>query len=398
MSAIILTTLCALLLIPTMILFVEVAAAIMPGDRPAPLAGMRPQRIAVLIPAHNEETTIANTLKAIAPQLNQDDWILVVADNCSDQTEKIARGVGAEVIAREHLTLRGKGYALAHGVRHLEKNAPDVVIIIDADCLVQSGSIAILATTAAASGRPVQALYRMRAPAGAGLRLRIAEFAWLIKNHVRPLGLYRMGLPCQLMGTGMAFPWACIRAAPLATGHLTEDLKLGLDLARRGCPPLFCDQAVVTSDFPTSDEGIRSQRVRWEHGHLRSILSDGPKLLLESTIRLDLALGVMALDLSVPPLALLAMLIAAAWAVSLPLEIAAQMNLPFLMAVGSALLFGAAVTLSWRHFGRRTLSGRDLALASIYAICKVPLYLQFLVKPQSKWVRSERGPSDQPKA
>jgi cellulose synthase/poly-beta-1,6-N-acetylglucosamine synthase-like glycosyltransferase len=390
MTALILTLLYALLLLPAAVLFIEAAAAMMPGDPPAVSSGGRPRRVAVLIPAHDEETTITRTLRSIAPQLNPGDRLLVVADNCSDQTEKIARNEGAEVIARQHRELRGKGYALDYGVRHLEKDSPDVVIIIDADCLVESGSVEILAATAAASARPVQALYRMRAPEGAGLRMRIAEFAWLIKNQVRPLGLYRLGLPCQLMGTGMAFPWDCIRAAPLATGHIVEDLKLGIELARGGRPPIFCTRAMVSSEFPTSDEGIRSQRTRWEHGHLRSILSDGPALLLHSVIRRDAALAAMAIDLSVPPLALLAMVLAASWTVSVPLAIAARIDLPFFLATASTLLFGIAVMLSWRTFGRGTVSARDLALASVYAICKVPLYLRFLLRPQSKWVRSKR--------
>jgi cellulose synthase/poly-beta-1,6-N-acetylglucosamine synthase-like glycosyltransferase len=390
MTAILLTLVGALLLVPATVLFVEVTAAIMPGEARSIAVANGSRRVAVLIPAHDEETTIARTLRSIAPQLGPRDRLLVVADNCSDETEQIARNEGAEAIGRQNTELRGKGYALDYGVRHLEKDPPDVVIIVDADCVVEPGSVAVLAATAQALGAPVQSVDLMRAPEGAGLGVRIAEFAWLIKNKVRPLGLQRMGLPCQLMGTGMAFPWACMQATTLATGHITEDLKLGIELARRGRPPRFCTAAMVSSEFPTSSEGVRSQRTRWEHGHLRSILSDGPKLLLQAVVRRDANLAAMALDLSVPPLALLAMLIAASWAISLLLELTARVSLPLLVATAAAVLFGSAVMLSWGRFGRRTVSGRDLALASVYAICKLPLYLRFLLKPQSKWVRSKR--------
>jgi cellulose synthase/poly-beta-1,6-N-acetylglucosamine synthase-like glycosyltransferase len=391
MIAILLTLVGALLLVPATVLFVEVAAAIMPGEARSIPVGNESRRVAVLIPAHDEETTIARTLRSIAPQLGPGDRLLVVADNCADETEQIARNEGAEAIRRQNTELRGKGYALDYGVRHLEKDPPDVVIIIDADCVVEPGSVAVLAATAHALGAPVQSVDLMRAPEGAGLRVRIAEFAWLIKNKVRPLGLQRMGLPCQLMGTGMAFPWACMQATTLATGHITEDLKLGIDLARRGRPPRFCTAAMVSSEFPTSSEGVRSQRTRWEHGHLQSILSDGPKLLLQAAVRGDTNLAAMALDLSVPPLALLAMLIAASWAISLLLELTARASLPLVVVTAAAALFGSAVMLSWGRFGRRTVSGRDLALAAVYAICKLPLYLRFLLKPQSKWVRSKRS-------
>jgi cellulose synthase/poly-beta-1,6-N-acetylglucosamine synthase-like glycosyltransferase len=389
MTAIILTCVCALLLVPALVIFLEVLAAVIPAATPSTaIAG--PLRLAVLIPAHDEETTIARTLRSVAAHLGPGDRLLVVADNCSDQTEQIARAEGAEVLRRESRELRGKGYALDFGVRHLEKDPPDVMIIIDADCVVESGSIATLAAAAHAAGAPVQAIDLMRAPEGAGLRVRIAEFAWLIKNRVRPQGLNRMGLPCQLMGTGMAFPWACLRATTLATGHIVEDLKLGIELARRGLPPRFCTGATISSEFPTSNEGIRSQRTRWEHGHLQAILSEGPQLLLRAIIRRDAALAAMALDLSVPPLTLLAMSIAASWALSLWLELTARGSLPLVIATAAVLLFGAAITLSWRVFGRATVSGKDLAMAAIYAIWKVPLYLGFLLKPQSKWVRSKR--------
>jgi hypothetical protein len=43
-----------------------------------------------------------------------------------------------------------------------------------------------------------------------------------------------------LMGTGMAFVWPQLAGAPLASGHLVEDMQLGLDLAAAGAPPRFC--------------------------------------------------------------------------------------------------------------------------------------------------------------
>jgi hypothetical protein len=90
--------------------------------------------------------------------------------------------------------------------------------------------------------RPVQSLYLMTAPCESAINHQVAEFAWRLKNQVRPLGLRALGLPCQLMGTGMAFPWDIIRSAELASGFIVEDLKLGLDLADAGHPPVFCPE------------------------------------------------------------------------------------------------------------------------------------------------------------
>ena len=175
-----------LLLLQVSLLLLQVILALLPGKPPLlSLCNKRPA-VTVLIPAHNEHLVLAKTLHSIFPQLAENDRLLVVADNCSDDTAKIAEAAGAEVIERFDPERRGKGYALDFGVRHLRSNPPDVVIVIDADCQVGEGAIDRLARICAEADRPVQALYLMHAPYGAGLGVRVAEFAWRVKNQVRP--------------------------------------------------------------------------------------------------------------------------------------------------------------------------------------------------------------------
>jgi cellulose synthase/poly-beta-1,6-N-acetylglucosamine synthase-like glycosyltransferase len=378
-----------LLLLPVTVLFAEVLLAVTKRDRAAAPVGER-RRIAVLIPAHNEASMIADTLRSIVPQLAKSDRLIVVADNCTDETAAMAAAEGAETIERRDPVNRGKGYALDFGMRHLKSDAPDVVIIIDADCQATAGSIDRLALFCAETGRPVQALYLMFAPADAGVMTRIGEFAWTVKNRVRALGLHRLGLPCQLMGTGMAFPWSCIATATLATGHIVEDLKLGIDLACAGAPPLFCPQALVTSQFPASAEGIQSQRMRWEHGYLSVILSDAARLLRAAFATRNVGLLAMAVDLSVPPLALLMLQVATVWLLSALFAIFAKALIPVGIATVAAGLFALSVLLSWGVYGRRIISMGSLAVAVLYALWKIPLYAKFLVSRQINWVRSKR--------
>jgi len=382
------------LLVPVLVLFLEVALAVTGQGSPAAQPGER-RRLAVVIPAHDEAAIIAGTLRSLTPQLTDSDRLVVVADNCSDETASVAAAEGAEVIVRSDSGRRGKGYALDYGVRHLEADAPGIVIIVDADCRVAPGAIDRLARLCAATGRPIQALYLMHAPAGADLKTRIAEFAWTVKNQIRAGGLRRLGLPCQLMGTGMAFTWPCISSATLATGHIVEDLKLGIDLARAGTPALFCPDALVTSTFPESREGIRSQRTRWEHGHLGLILSDAPRLFAHSLAALDVNQMALALDLSVPPLALLALLVSAVWFVSLIVYLLARAQFPLSVASTAAALLLLSVLLSWWRYGRHIVSLGNLAYAVVYALWKIPLYLKFLAARQLQWVRSKRD-ADKP--
>ena len=136
---------------------------------------------------------------------------------------------------------------------------------------------------------------------GAGVEPGVAA-AGRVKNWVRPLGLMALKLPCQLMGTGMAFPWDVVRSADLASGRIVEDLKLGLDLALSGSPPLFCPSAVVTSEFSVSVKGADAQRERWEYGHINLILTLAPRLLYLAILRGNLGLLALTLDMAVPPL------------------------------------------------------------------------------------------------
>lgn len=387
-----LALLALLILLPVLVLFAQVVLACLPA-RPVPLAaGPRP-RVAVLVPAHNESGGISATLASIRQQLLESDRLLVVADNCTDSTAALARAAGAEVVEREHQHLRGKGYALDYGVRQLAAAPPEVVIIIDADCLLSAGSIDTLARCSLATGRPVQALDLMCAPAGAGLKVQVAEFAWRVKNLVRPRGWARVGLPCQLMGTGMAFAWADLAKANLATGHLVEDLKLGLDFCRNGKPPLFCPQAQVTSLFPTSDDGLSNQRTRWEHGHLGVLLAEGPKLLGAALLQRNGPLLAMALDLLVPPLALLVLALMAIFVISWLAF--ALLGVAFAAAIASLalVLMGAAVVLAWARFSRELIPFSVLLYAPFYAAKKIPLYVGFLLKRQVEWVRSKRDDS-----
>lgn len=382
----------SILLVPVLVFALQVLSASLSRriGHGAAAPGLTRPRVAVLVPAHNEEGGILQTLQTLRAQLRADDRLLVVADNCSDATADVARAAGAEVIERQHASLRGKGYALDFGVRYLGQNAPDIVVIVDADCQLAPGSIERLAGQCARTGRATQALYLMQAGPGAGLKQRIAEFAWQVKNLVRPLGFSVLGLPCQLMGTGMAFRWADISSVSLASGHLVEDMKLGVDLALKGRAPLFCAEALVTSRFPDNASGVVSQRTRWEHGHLSVIIREVPAMLWSGFGSRNLALIAMALDLLVPPLALLCMLNAALVLLAAGFLVIWGSVMP-LLASGLALcLLGLAVMLAWLRFGRTIVSLSDLCLAVVYACWKIPMYLKFIWGRQTEWVRTRR--------
>jgi cellulose synthase/poly-beta-1,6-N-acetylglucosamine synthase-like glycosyltransferase len=125
----------------------------------------------------------------------------------------------------------GKGFALAHGIQFVGgSGAPEVVILVDADCELAPRSIDELARVSATHYRPVQATNLQEGPPSAGRTARIADFALKVKNYARPLGARRLGLPCQLSGTGMAFPWSIICAVELSITY-----HGGSEARRRTC-------------------------------------------------------------------------------------------------------------------------------------------------------------------
>ncbi|OEC35031.1 Glycosyltransferase, catalytic subunit of cellulose synthase and poly-beta-1,6-N-acetylglucosamine synthase [Pseudomonas cuatrocienegasensis] len=384
-----LSALLIVIFLPVLVLFLQVVLAYLPA-RSKPSSPLLRPRVAVLVPAHNESSVITATLNSLLPQLREGDRLLVVADNCTDDTAVLVRAAGAEVAERSNEQQRGKGYALDFGVRYLAADAPEVLIIVDADCQVREGSIDCLASRCIQSGRPTQALYLMHAPQGSGLKVRIAEFAWCVKNLLRPTGWVRLGWPCQLMGSGMAFVWRDLALIDLASGHIVEDLKMGLDFCRNGKPPLFCPDANVSSYFPRSEEGLSSQRTRWEHGHLGVILSDAPKLLVESLGRRNWKLLGMTLDLLVPPLALLTLVAVALFVLAWLLFGLSGLLAPAMIATVGVAMLGSTILLAWSRCGREIISFMSLLYAPFYAAKKIPLYLGFLLKRQVDWVRSKR--------
>ena len=107
-----------------------------------------PPRVAVLVPAHNESVNVLATIECLKRQLGSADRLLVIADNCNDDTAELARLAGALVIERHNFDLRGKGYALAFGVDHLRADPPEVVLVVCGSRYATAGA------EAAAAGAP----------------------------------------------------------------------------------------------------------------------------------------------------------------------------------------------------------------------------------------------------
>ena len=380
--------------VPVCVVLVQCLAALLLA-RPAESEHDQADRgtYCVLIPAHNEELVLRKTLVDVVAQLSPLDRVLVVADNCSDQTVAIAQDAGVDVLERHHAEHRGKGYALDAGVRQLEKDgfAGSCVIIIDADCDVAADALHLLAAEVSRSGRSAQARYVMHLPADSSPRDYVSALALRVRNIARARGMNNLGLPCQVMGSGIAIPWHAIRKLNLASGNIVEDMQIGLDLARVRLAAVYVEAACVTGRLASGD-AARAQRKRWEHGHLGTIIGVVPRLLCAGVARGNLQQVVLAVDLAILPLSLLVSFVIAVIAAACALGVLSDYWLPLWISVGSLVSLVFAFLVGWWVSARGVIPLRTLLGIPVYVLWKIPMWVMSVLSPQKEWVRSSRKP------
>jgi cellulose synthase/poly-beta-1,6-N-acetylglucosamine synthase-like glycosyltransferase len=377
------------ILVATLALIVQALGIILRTERPLPFAVRRPS-IAVLVPAHNEAAGIAGTIHRLRRELQQGDTLLVVADNCTDKTAQIVKDTGAKVLIRKDIEKRGKGFALAAGLASLELERFDVVVFVDADCRFSPGGLVKLARACLATGTPIQCRNLMTAPPNAGKKSRLGVFASRLRNDFRPSGYARLGLPCQLFGTGMAMPAPMVHPERFATGHITEDLLIGLECALAGSPPRYLKAVSLHSHFPVTVEGCEKQKQRWIHGHLSVIGSHVPELLRQGFSKRSLPLLALAFDVLVPPLTLLIGLHGLIFLSALMTFALTGGWIALAVATLNLTLLSFALVTGWHVSGRKLLGTREFLQLPGHAGRVALSSLSFALGKRSSWVRAER--------
>lgn len=262
-------------------------------------------RLAVLIPAHNEEEGLSGSLNSIFECNNPPtkDNVYVIADNCTDETAAIARNHDVSVLERTDDVNRGKGYALNYAFSYLLTNGDhDGFIIIDADTFVDDNIFDEFRQLFANNGDAGQAIYRVRNPE-ASFRTRLMNIAFLAFNMLRPLGRDNAGLSVGILGNGFGLSRATISDIPYDSFSIVEDLEYHLRLIRAGKKVTLLRNTVVWSDMPVGAAEAKSQRERWEGGRFRMYRELIPQLLKDIFIRFKGAMIEPLFELLLLPLA-----------------------------------------------------------------------------------------------
>ena len=369
-------------------LLVLLGAAAWGSRRRAPAA--RPAgelRFAVVVPAHDEEASLPETLASLA-ELDYPRALVetvVIAHNCTDGTATLASAAGATVW--EHRGERGKGSALAWGLARAVAEGPgvDAVVVVDADCSVAPNLLCAFEARLRAGAPAVQTAYEVSNPrASSTAALRWASFALI--NRVRPLGKDTLGLSAGLLGTGMAFRRELLVARPWTARSLVEDQEYHLDLVSVGARVAFAPETWVRSPMPTSLRRSRSQQLRWDAGRAALIRRWSPRLLGDGVRRRDPSRLHAALEPLVPPQSLLLAANATAAALALrgsrAVRWASAANLAGQACfVAGGLALARAPRAAWRA----------LAFAPVLAAWKLVLLARLWVGGAPRdWVRTSR--------
>jgi cellulose synthase/poly-beta-1,6-N-acetylglucosamine synthase-like glycosyltransferase len=361
------------------------------GKTRTPAAGARTLRFDVIVPAHDEEALIGR----VVGSLQRSDWpwgafrIVVVADNCTDGTAAVARLAGAEVLEREDVDLRGKGYALDHAfAASRARGWADAVVVVDADSDVSANLLTACAARIEQGAHAVQVHYGVLEPR-ASWRTRLLCIAMAAFHRLRSRARERLGLSCGFRGNGWCVTHALLEQVPYRAFSLAEDIEYGIDLGLAGYRIHYADEASVDAEMVADAASAASQRRRWELGRWQLLRTKTAALLRaavqrRSPICLDLAVDLLVLPLSYIVLNVVALLVVAA--ALAPWQAAA---VPWLW-LGSACAAGLTlyVLRGWQLSGMGALGLVDLARAPFFLAWKIILLLRS--RGSRTWVRTTR--------
>ena len=370
------------------LLILSIAAAL-PKREPA-LAAAPDFRLAVVIPAHNEQALIATCVESILAQSTTPLDIYVIAHNCTDSTAQRAAAAGANALELKD-ELGGKGLALDFGFRHALAAGAQAVLVIDADSIAGPRLIATVKSAFAAGADALQCRYEV-GNANASPNTRLAALAFLGMNVLRPLGRFRLGLSCGIFGNGFALSAETLARVPYVANSLVEDLEYHLHLIRAGIQVRFLPAVAVLGEMPETSAAAESQRARWEGGRMlmRRLWT---RHLLKEVFCCRLRMLEPLLDLLALPLAINFALLLPALALG---AIADQYWLTLSAAIGlSAIALYVLVAASLSSDPDRSLQA--LAAAPFYLLWKLMLIprTRLAARSGAAWVRTQRN-ADQP--
>jgi cellulose synthase/poly-beta-1,6-N-acetylglucosamine synthase-like glycosyltransferase len=248
--------------------FLAVAYFVVKEKRLNRLPGL--YRYMLLIPAHNEQAVIGRMLESVK-KANYDSnlfKVMVIADNCTDNTAEIAAEHKIEALIREEPARRGKGFAIEWALRKIDLDDFDAVVIADADNLIDPAFFHGLNEVIAAGGEAIQCNNCLANPEETSFT-KIIHLSRTINNELYHHAKHKLGLSAYLMGNGMCFTTRILKKYGWGAGTIAEDYEYYAKLVEHNILIGFAANARL---FHQESRGVRhatNQRLRWSSGRFQ---------------------------------------------------------------------------------------------------------------------------------
>lgn len=358
-----------------------------------------PVTVTVLIPAHNEQTTLPATLTSLFSQSRPPDRIVVVADNCTDDTALLARQRGVEVFESRDNAHKKAG-ALNQALRHVlpDQGQNDVVMIMDADTTLDDGFLrsAVASFTHDRALMAVGGLFYGEDGGGILGQLQRNEYIRYSREIRRRRGrvyiltgtasLFRpVALRTVAENRGSAIPG--IRGNVYDTAALTEDNELTIALKSLGALMISPQRCTVVTEVMPTVPTLWKQRLRWERGALENIGSYGVTMQTVRYWAQQLGLGYSVFAFGLFGVFMIMTLLA----------VDTWIWFPFWLGMGAVFVVERVVTV-WRGGWRARWLAISFVPELLFDLLLNVIYVKGVIDitlgRQANWSHVERGAAD----
>ena len=260
-------------------------------------------KFAIVIPAHNEAKVIQKTLdsfRSVDYPKNLYE-VIVIADNCEDNTAEISGKAGVKCLERNNPELRGKSYVLQWAFEHLlKKGNHDVFAVIDADTIVEPNFLNAMNQRIIEGAKAVQGYYDVLHPERSPME-SLYFLSFVISRNLRYNGRTRLGWTSNLLGSGMCFTREVIKRFGWCANSIVEDIEYEMILHLNGIRVVFAPEAKIYAEIPDTFKNAETQRGRWDIGKFKIRNRYLPKLVWEGIKRRDVSYFDSAMELLIPP-------------------------------------------------------------------------------------------------
>ncbi len=350
---------------------------------------------AIIIPAHDEEASLAKTLETLMKQnYPQDCWhVYVIADYCEDHTATVARQGGATCCERTTGPRGRKAYPLAWGIEQVFKSdrVYDAFVILDADSRLVPDFLAVMNDAFSEGHQVLQGQHIILNPKDSSFA-GLAEVDMRLNNLLRNRAKRNLGLSARLMGDAMAFTSDVLRQYGWPTESLGEDREYGLFLVEHGLRIHYVPEAMSRGQAAVHWGDAAKQRLRWYAGVFEVRRRFAWRLLKVALLNHNWSALDLAVELILPSFSTLAMLSVIALGLSLVFWWTAVS--PF-----SLVILSIAVVVLWGAFPLLGLLVEGAQPHLYCAILYAPAYLVWrtwvglkvrLKQGRVEWIRTKR--------